>query len=256
MSSARRRLPSPAMVVALLALVLAAASGGVAASLITGAQVRDGSLTGADVRNRSLGTIDLRPAAVRSLRGLRGAPGAVGAAGPAGPAGIQGPAGAAGHAGAQGPPGAAIFDGPIPAGKTVTGTWGANIGEVVTNQGVGFFEALPVRAPAPLQDATIAIGVKGANGATSLTVTAMARDEDESAACAGTFLAPTAPPGMLCVYVRDAAAVNVAASSLAVFTLETGASPANVYGFAWFFKAAVDASGMRAEGTWAYTAPA
>jgi hypothetical protein len=112
-----------------------------------------------------------------------------------------------------------------------------------------------VRAPAPLQDATIAIGTKGANGAPSVSVAQIARDEDESAACAGTFLAPTAPPGMLCVYVRDAAAINVAAGSLAVFTLETGGSPANVYGFAWFFKAAATASGMRADGTWAYTAP-
>lgn len=200
--------------------------------------MRNGSVTGADVRNRSLGAVELTPAAVRSLRGLRGAPGVAGATGPAG---AQGAAGAAGQAGAQGPPGAAIFDGPVPAGKTVTGTWGANIGEVQAKQGIGFFEALPVRAPAPL-----AIGVKGAG---------IARDVDESAACAGTVLAPTAPPGMLCVYVRDASAVNVAPIRLPSSRWRGGASPANVYGFAWFFNAAVNASGMRAEGTWAYTAP-
>jgi hypothetical protein len=83
----------------------------------------------------------------------------------------------------------------------------------------------------------------------------MAKDQDENPACAGTFIAPTAPPGLLCLYVRDAAAVNVKAGTLSAFTLEVDASPANAHGFSFFFQAAANATGMRVDGTWAYTAP-
>jgi len=60
-----RRRPSPALVLAAIAL-FAALSGTAYALTITGANVRDGSLTGADIRNRSLTQSDLRG---RSLKG-------------------------------------------------------------------------------------------------------------------------------------------------------------------------------------------
>lgn len=100
----RLRLPSPAMTVACLALLLALTGTGIAArtALITGADVKDATLTGADIKDRSLNAAELSAGAVSSLRGKTGPAGRPGATGPAGPAGK---AGAAGPAGAKGDPG-------------------------------------------------------------------------------------------------------------------------------------------------------
>lgn len=81
---------SPAMVVAILALFVAMGGTAVAAkSLITGAQIKNGSITGADIKNKSLTSRDIRG----QLRGPRGAAGAQGLPGTAGAAGPQGPPG-------------------------------------------------------------------------------------------------------------------------------------------------------------------
>jgi hypothetical protein len=82
---------SPALVVATVAVVLSAAGGAVAASQITGRQIKNSSLTGADVRNKSLTPADFRG----TVRGRTGPAGPQGAAGAPGPAGPQGPAAAA-----------------------------------------------------------------------------------------------------------------------------------------------------------------
>jgi hypothetical protein len=55
----RRLLPSPAMVVAVVALVMSL-GGSAYALVVTGKQVRNGSLTGRDVHNRSLTGNDVR----------------------------------------------------------------------------------------------------------------------------------------------------------------------------------------------------
>jgi hypothetical protein len=96
----RRRftvVPSPAMVVACIAVVLAMTGSAFAArALITGADIKDGSVTRADLSRRT----------VSSLKGKRGATGArgfVGARGPQGDTGPQGPQGPAGPAGPAGP---------------------------------------------------------------------------------------------------------------------------------------------------------
>jgi hypothetical protein len=87
------RLPSPATIIAMAALVAATAGAATAADrLITGAAVKDGSLTGADVKNKSLTAKDFR-GSIRGARGVRGEEG------PPGPPGAQGPAGAAGSVG-------------------------------------------------------------------------------------------------------------------------------------------------------------
>lgn len=95
-----RQLPSPALIVAVVALFASLTGGAVAASLITGKNVKDGSLTGKDVKDRSLLAKDFKKGQVPK--------GAVGKAGPVGPAGVpgaKGDAGAAGPAGAVGPAG-------------------------------------------------------------------------------------------------------------------------------------------------------
>ena len=70
------------MIVAVIALIVAASGGAMAAGLITGANIKNGSLTGADikngsitgkdVKNRSLGTAKLTRGAIASLRGQQG----------------------------------------------------------------------------------------------------------------------------------------------------------------------------------------
>lgn len=57
----RLRLPSPAMAVAVVALVAALGGTSYAAITITGAHVKDGSLTGADIRNGSLTAAEFAP---------------------------------------------------------------------------------------------------------------------------------------------------------------------------------------------------
>ncbi len=84
--SQRFRLPSPAMVVACLALLVATAGAGTAATIIvTSKNVQNGTLTGLDVKNRSLGALELTPGAITTLRGRRGPAGPAGPVGPVGP---------------------------------------------------------------------------------------------------------------------------------------------------------------------------
>jgi hypothetical protein len=84
----RKRL-TPAMVVALIALFVALTSTATATVLITGKQIKDGSI---QLR-------DLSPKAKLALKGQRGPRGYTGLPGTAGPAGPAGATGAAGPAG-------------------------------------------------------------------------------------------------------------------------------------------------------------
>lgn len=98
---------SYANVIATLALFVALGGTAVAGTqlLVTGRNVKDGSLTGADIKAGSLGARTLSPKARRTFKGNTGARGATGAQGPAG---LQGPSGAQGPAGAQGALGVGI----------------------------------------------------------------------------------------------------------------------------------------------------
>jgi Collagen triple helix repeat (20 copies) len=91
--------PSPALVVAIVALFVAFSGTATAALVMTGAQIKNGTITGKDLRNRTLGTNKLSKKALSSLKGQRGP------AGSQGVAGVQGPKGDTGAAGAQGPKG-------------------------------------------------------------------------------------------------------------------------------------------------------
>ena len=85
--------PSPSMVIAIVAVVLATTGSAFAASqLLTGADIKDHSLTAKDLSKRT----------VRSLRGKEGPPGRDGFPGPRGPQGDTGPVGPRGPQGAKG----------------------------------------------------------------------------------------------------------------------------------------------------------
>ena len=97
----RLRLPSPAMAVALVALVAAlggtsyaaitVTSSNVRNNSLTGTDIRNSSITGADVRNRTLTANDFREGALpQGADGARGTDGANGAAGPQGEKGEKG----------------------------------------------------------------------------------------------------------------------------------------------------------------------
>jgi hypothetical protein len=95
--------PSPAMVVALIALIIACAGSANAARLIikSSSQVARESINSGDLANgRGVNLVDLTPGARTALGGETGAPG------PPGPSGAQGPQGAGGERGLPGEPGA------------------------------------------------------------------------------------------------------------------------------------------------------
>jgi len=123
----KRFRPSPAMVVACVALLAALAGSGVAAvralapaNSVGTNQVINGSLRKADFAAGQL------PKGPRGLRGLRGLTGPVGPAGPAGPAGAAGAAGAAGPAGPSDAY-ARFLNGPIAIPTTLTTLASLNI---------------------------------------------------------------------------------------------------------------------------------
>jgi hypothetical protein len=104
------RRPRPATVVAFAALMVAlvgTAFGQPAVSavkrLISGKEIKNGSITGRDVKNGSLTAKDFR--AGRRLKGDTGPAGPPGKEGATGPQGRAGPRGAAGPQGIQGSPG-------------------------------------------------------------------------------------------------------------------------------------------------------
>ena len=124
-----------------LALAVGLAGSATAAKLITGSDIKNGSLTSADVKNGSLTARDLSRA---TRDGLAGAEGDTGAAGPQGPAGQKGDSGAAGPQGPKGDTGAAGPQGPKgdtgdrgPAGPAGSdGGWFPR-GFFITNKSVG-----------------------------------------------------------------------------------------------------------------------
>lgn len=87
--------PSPAMVVAVIALVVASAGSAVAATLITSKQIKNGTIQ----------TVDISKKARTALKGQRGA------VGPTGPQGLQGQQGLPGEQGPKGDTGAAGAEG-------------------------------------------------------------------------------------------------------------------------------------------------
>jgi hypothetical protein len=90
------RKPSPGLVVAVVALVAATSGSAIAASAITGSQIKDGTI----------GVKDLSGKALAKLHGARGARGPAGNAGAQGPKGDTGPQGLKGVTGATGATGA------------------------------------------------------------------------------------------------------------------------------------------------------
>jgi hypothetical protein len=88
------------------------AGGATAATVVTGADIKNGTITSIDVKDRSLAAVDLSAAARASLKGATGPRGPAGAVGPVGPQGDPGAEGATGATGADGATGSTGATGP------------------------------------------------------------------------------------------------------------------------------------------------
>jgi hypothetical protein len=184
----RLRKPSPAMIVACLALLVALSGTGVAAATQLGRnsvgtlQLKDSAVTNAKIRNNAINSAKV---AARSLLRSDFAPGQLpaGPVGPQGPAGPTGPAGAAGPAGVVGPvtvrqasvsvPGSAS-DKPTPNTLWVTRTVNTNCnsGERAMSAGTGWSAdaddlelATVYMKPVQSNGAVTGFTAKGANNA-------------------------------------------------------------------------------------------
>jgi Collagen triple helix repeat (20 copies) len=124
MISKLRQLPTPALVISVIALVFALTGIGYAASKIGTSDIKKGAVTKSKlhknavvskkVKDHSLQKRDLAASAITA--GPQGPRGPKGPTGPRGPRGFTGATGAAGATGATGPPGTSGFNMNIPAG--------------------------------------------------------------------------------------------------------------------------------------------
>ncbi len=164
----RRWRPSPALVVAVIACVLAMGGIGYAAvKLPKGSvgtkQLKNNAVTSAKVKNGSLTKADFKGSAV----------GSAGPTGPTGPAGSTGPTGS--------------FGGRVPSGVTLTGVYGIRYTASAGSQP----QLAPISFPTPF--------------ATALTPHFIpVAGPPQVSVCPGNYVVPTAAPGQLCVYEAGA----------------------------------------------------
>jgi len=211
-----RHRPSPATVLASVALMAALGGTGYAAVVLpansVGAtQLKKDAVTSLKVKDGSLLAADFKAGQMP--------------AGPAGPAGSTGPAGPTGSAGATGPAGpAGPFPDALPSGKTIRGAF--NIGATATavgalaNTAISFIYTL---AAAP----TVKIVLQGTAA---------------PAQCPGNATLPQAQAGFLCIY--EESRTNTAGVTLNAVN-RSGAT---------IFVNSTAAGGFFSYGTWAATA--
>jgi hypothetical protein len=120
------KLPSPAMIVALIALFVALGGvAGAATTMITTKMLQDNSVTRAKIAINAVNSAKIEDGSIQSkdlagnIRGERGVPGAKGDTGETGARGASGAKGDTGETGARGPAGATEATGPAgPTGAT------------------------------------------------------------------------------------------------------------------------------------------
>jgi hypothetical protein len=233
------RWPSPAMVIAVLALVvaltgtsLASDTVGQISALINGKRIKKGSIpgkalkkntvTGTQIKESSLGKVPKATLADTATNATNATTAAnANALGGVGPTNFQ-----------------TFTERAIPSGVTVTGAFGlstnspaAGATSTTITQGV----SLPGIAPVALADGNVNFGAGAGAG-------------DVDAACSGSSGNPTAPAGKVCLYLTGTVGLNTSATGNA---LPVGGSR---YGFeVQATQNAADATGVW--GVWAYTAP-
>ena len=223
----RKHLPSPAMIVACCALVVALGGVSYAAGVlpknsvgtmqlqktaVTAAKLRNSAVTGAKVKDGTLTASKFRAGQLPA-----------GPQGPKGDKGDQGPKGDTGAEGDAGPTGP--FPAVMPSGKTMRGAYSAY--DYASNSGFPAREAISFGFALPFAPKEHFIPQGG--------------PDDPN--CPGTWAAPNAAPGHLCVYEN----VVVGAASTKIITIAK-------YGA--LIAATSNAAGLfGSTGTWAVTGP-
>ena len=221
---------SYANVMATIAVFIALGGGAYAATALpknsVGAtQLRNDAVTSTKVKNGSLQRSDFRTADLVKLRGPAGAKGADGAAGAPGAKGDRGERGEKGDAGRS-----ALST--LQSGETVRGVFGVD-GTLDPGAGQQFATGVTLPVPAPATLGNLDVSVDGGF--------------DDNPACTGSYAAPTAPAGKVCIY-PESAGLNVdQASGLVPGGNETP------YGFIVQAVSAGDGP-VVFQGSWAYTA--
>ena len=178
-------------------------------------QLHTSAVTSAKVKNGSLARRDFRPG---ELAGAQ--------AGPPGPAGKDGQPGAAGRSALT----------TLQSGETVRGVVGAEEHVDTANAGTSFgmTETLPIPAPQPVSSGDVLLD----------------HYSDSPDRCTGTVSAPTAPPGIVCIYINDGSSINAEDPE----GLATPTPDGSRFGFELRW-AAPDIGQTAVHATWAYTAP-
>jgi hypothetical protein len=182
MSRLRRYRPSGSMLVALLAFVIATTGSAVAASLITSAQIKDGTIQTKDISKKAQTALKGKrgAAGARGLQGSKGDTGPKGDQGLTGDAGPRGDQGAKGDTGAQGDPGPLLQT--LPAGKTLKGDY--HIGMTTTAASQFVYSGITFQFPLP----------------TAPTFNFIPQGGPATANCPGSVADPQAAAGFLCLY--------------------------------------------------------
>jgi hypothetical protein len=195
-----------------------------AARTITGKDIKNGSVTGKDVKDGSLRAADLSAA---GLAALTGDPGPIGPAGPAGPAG------------------ASAFA-PAPVGTVVRGGGILNVPSAPAGAALREYVPLPVTTRRPLTQNGDGRNIWFGGGSFL-----PAAGETDTARCPGSFTAPTAASGALCVYIGEVS--NAVSGSLVSGVLPADGDGADSSGF--YVSASANGTGAALiRFTWAYTA--
>lgn len=229
--------PSPAMVVACVALIVALSGGAYAAATINGASIKPGtvtptkikkrSLTGSQIRANGIGGPSIKESTLGEVPKAKTAQTATNATNSTNATQLAGVAASSYQQ----------YGAVLPARATVSGVFSCDV-EFATSCRTAV--SLPAPAPSSLVDATV-------NFAASVG-SFVAGDAD--ATCTGTANNPTAPPGKACLYFAN----NLAPGT----TSGVGNAIANTNstrGFEVLFTQAVAIDGIDIEGVWAYTAP-
>jgi hypothetical protein len=226
--------PSPAMVVAFVALI--AAMSGTAVALPGKNSVDSGDLKNGAVKNADIGKNAVTGSRVKnnSLKGADIVESSLGKVRSAGTADSATTAANSGKLGGKGPSAYLQYNATIPRGVTVIGNWYAAPSNGPSTSGFDEVD-LPALAPADILDTESNMGAGTVNGS------------DNDATCTGTDLAPTAPAGKLCFYVGFQTGLSDLSAYFSNGNKKTGGA-VRVVG-------SVAAGNKYARGSWAYTAP-
>jgi hypothetical protein len=223
------RLPSPAMIVACAALIVALGGVSYAASVlpknsvgtaqlqkkaVTAAKLAKDAVTGSKVRDRTLTAADFKAGDL-----------------PAGPQGPKGDLGAPGPKGDTGAPGPVT--GELPSGATVRGIFNVDFEAAAANEIAG---------------GSISFGLRLA---TEPAVHIIPTGAPSTAACPGSVTNPEAAPGTFCLYENS----HANAATLVVCDATCSGDPnASRFGAELFVKS-MSADRAFIDGSWAATAP-